>query len=261
MNTLPLERMITLLAMLLVVLTVAAITAMAGQVVAPQEPAPRGLIVPHQEAMLSSLMEGQVQTIHKREGERCQKGEPLITFFCPVRQAKMQQAEAALTAGRKRLQANKELLAVRSASRLDVALNEAEVLQAEAELAVQRAMVEMCLLRAPFTGRVNALQVHPHESVPQGKPLLDISSEGSFEVRVIVPSHYYSSVQVGTEFSIRLEETKRTYPVRVIRTGGRIDPVSQTLPVVGQIVGEFAELLPGMGGPVTFPGHTGTPAP
>lgn len=261
------EKIVVSLTLLLIMLTVAALSAIAGEPLsvpsansANQEPLPRGLIVPHQEAMLSSLMEGQIQTIHKQEGERFQQGEPLVTFFCPVRLARLQQSQAALTAGRKRLQANQKLASARSATPLDVALSEAEVLQAEAELAVQRAMADMCLIRAPFAGRVNTLQAHPHESVPQGKPLLDIATEGAFEVRVILPSYYYAAVQIGTRFSIHLDETRRTYPAQVIRTGGRIDPVSQTLPIVGQIVGVFPELLPGMGGVVTFPNPQTTPS-
>lgn len=254
------EKFVFFITLLLILLTVSALSAIAGEpLIAPsahatnQDPLPRGLIVPHQEATLSSLMEGQIQTIHKREGERFQQGEPLVTFFCPVRLARLQQSQAALTAGRKRLQANQKLAGARSATPLDVALSEAEVLQAEAEWAVQRAMADMCLIRAPFAGRVNTLQVHPYESVPLGKPLLDIATEGSFEVRVILPSYYFSAVQIGTPFSIHLDETRRSYPAQVIRTGGRIDPVSQTIPVVGQIVGAFPELLPGMGGAVTFP--------
>ncbi|MBF0400631.1 MAG: HlyD family efflux transporter periplasmic adaptor subunit [Magnetococcales bacterium] len=259
------ERALLFIALLLISFTIAALSAVAGEggaavVPANKEPLPRGLIVPHQEALLSSLMEGQIQTIHKQEGERFQPGEPLVTFYCPVRQARLQQSQAALTAARKRLRANRELAAVRSASPLDVALSEAELLQAEAELAVQSAMVDMCLVRAPFAGRVNTLQVHPYETVPQGKPLLDIASEGHFEVRVILPSYYYAVAQIGTEFSIHLEETRRSYPVRVIRTGGRIDPVSQTLPIVGQVVGTFPELLPGMGGPVSFPSPQSAPS-
>lgn len=216
------------------------------------EPLPRGLIIPHQEALLSSLMDGQIQTIHKREGERFNNKEILVTFYCPIRQAKLKQAKAALNAVKKRLTVNQELVRVRAASHLDLILIEAEVIQAKAELAIQEAQFKMCLIRAPFAGRVGSVRVHAHESVAQGEPLLDVATEGKFEVRVIIPSHYYSKLHIGRTFSIHLEETNRAYPVRIIRIGGRIDPVSQTLPIIGQITGSFSELIPGMGGPVTF---------
>ena len=215
-------------------------------------PLQRGLVVPQQQAQLSSLMDGQIQAIHKNEGELFKKGEALVTFFCPIRKARRQQAQAALNAGKKRLKVNQKLATMRAVTPLDVALLEADVLQAEAELTVQRAMLEMCQIRAPFTGRISSVQVHAHESVAQGRPLLDVATEGNFEVRVIVPSNRYSTLHIGTLFSIHLTETGRSYPVRIIRLGGRIDPVSQTLPILGQIVGEFTELMPGMGGPVTF---------
>ncbi|WP_193771055.1 efflux RND transporter periplasmic adaptor subunit [Candidatus Magnetaquicoccus inordinatus] len=242
--------------------SVALLATLAASAVSADEPLPRGLLVPQREAWLSSLMEGQIEAIHKQEGELFQKNELLISFVCTVRQAKLHQTQATLLAARKKMQANRELVAVRAASRLELALNEAEVMQAEAELAVQKALVEMCSIRAPFAGRVHALSVHAHESVPQGKPLLDISSSGPFEVRVIVPSRYHAALPVGSSFSIFLEETRQSYPLQVIRSGGRIDPVSQTMPIVGRIQGEFQELLPGMGGPVTLPNwHRSSPAP
>ena len=223
-----------------------------GKIPDLRAPLPRGLVVPFQEAQLSSLMDGQIQRIHKQEGERFKKGEMLISFFCPIRRARVQQAQALLNAGNKRLKVNQELVTVRAASHLDVALIEAEVIQAKAELTVQKAMFKMCQIRAPFSGRVNSVQIHAHESVSQGQPLMDIASEGTFEVRVIVPSHRYASLHIGTDFSIHLKETGRSYPVQIIRIGGHIDPVSQTVPILGRIKGEFPELIPGMGGPVTF---------
>ena len=219
-------------------------------------PQPRGLVVPYQEAQLSSQMDGQVQQIAKKEGEDFEKGEILVTFFCPIRIARLQQAQAALNATKSRLNVNQELVKIRAVSHLDVALIKAEVSQAKAEVAVQQAMVEMCQIQAPFAGRVSNVWVHPFESVAQGKPLLEVASNGSFEVRVIVPSQRYSMLHIGTLFSIQLEETGRSYPVRIIRLGGRIDPVSQTLPILGQIIGTFPELIPGMGGQVTFSAPT-----
>ena len=215
-------------------------------------PTPRGLITARQEAVLSSRMAGRIQAIHRQEGERFAEGERLIDFFCPIRQARLKKARALLAAVDKRLAVQRELVKIRSASRLDLELLEAERLQAEAEVAVSRAESDMCRIQAPFDGRVAEVRAHAHESVPLGQPLLDVVSEGDFEVRVIVPSGRYARIRPGVRFDIHLEETGRHYPVEVLRLGGRIDPVSQTFRVIGRVIGDFPELIPGMSGPVRF---------
>lgn len=218
-----------------------------------QAAVPRGLLIAQQEAQLSSLMDGQIRQIHKREGERFAKKEILVSFFCPIQRARVQQARAALDAGRKRLQVKRELIAIRAATRLDVELMAAEVRQKEAELAIQQAMLDRCRIHAPFAGRISHVHIHAHESVKPGTPLLDIATEGRYEIKVMVPSRYYAKLKIGSPFAIHLQETNRSYPVHIIRMAGRIDPVSQTIAIVGQISGTFPELIPGMGGAVTFP--------
>jgi len=51
-------------------------------------------------------------------------------------------------------------------------------------------------------------------------------------------------------FEVAIDETGKTYPARLNRTGARIDPVSQTIKVTGTIGGRFPELSAGMSGRV-----------
>jgi len=55
-----------------------------------------------------------------------------------------------------------------------------------------------------------------------------------------------------TDFEFYVEENKNSYPARVIRMGTRVDPVSQSIPVVGKIKGPTPDLLPGMSGVARF---------
>jgi hypothetical protein len=54
-------------------------------------------------------------------------------------------------------------------------------------------------------------------------------------------------------FQVQIEENGKTYPVRVTRLGGRVDPVSQSIKVIGEITEDAPELMPGMSGRVKFP--------
>ena len=217
------------------------------------EPAIRGLITPMAEATLSATMDGVIQEIFVKDGSSFEKGARLVRFDCGVEYAQLKKAQAALAGNVEHLAVHKELIKLRSASQLDGVLIESGRKQAKAEVAVRKAQVALCSIHAPFSGRVAKKVVNAHESVARGQPLLEIVASGGFEVRVIVPSKFFGKMVVGSRFSIQVDETMDSYPVEVVRHGGRIDPVSQTLMVTGRIVGDFPLLIPGMSGPVRLP--------
>jgi membrane fusion protein (multidrug efflux system) len=52
----------------------------------------------------------------------------------------------------------------------------------------------------------------------------------------------------GYAFQVHIEETDKTYPAEITRVGARVDPVSQTIKVFGEIRGAAPELMAGMSG-------------
>ena len=58
-----------------------------------------------------------------------------------------------------------------------------------------------------------------------------------------------SSNSFGFELDeIKLDETGKSYPAKITRVNGKIDPVSQTIKVAAVIDGEFKDIAPGMSG-------------
>jgi len=112
--------------------------------------------------------------------------------------------------------------------------------------------VSKCSLNAPFSGRVAKTYVEPHEYVTQGKPLLEVVNTKQLEVKLIVPSRWLTWLVRGKRFSIHVDDLNRNYAARVTRLGARIDPVSQTVSLAGEIEGSPSELLPGMSGWAIF---------
>jgi hypothetical protein len=76
--------------------------------------------------------------------------------------------------------------------------------------------------------------------------------EIGFEVELLVPSRWLSWLKPGVAFTVHIEETDKSYPARVTRLGGRVDPVSQSNKVIGEITGPVIGLMAGMSGQVTM---------
>lgn len=197
-------------------------------------------------------MAGRIDKIAVSEGDRFKKGDLLVEFDCSIQLAQLEKAQAELKAARKTLDVNRELAHLKSISGLDVAMAEASLLKAQAELVVQKTTVDMCKIHAPFSGRVADVQVNEFQTVAHAEPLLEILDDRTFEVEVIVPSAWLSFLKVGMPFTIAMDETGRSYTAEVTQFGARIDPVSQSLKVVGQVKKPDSYLVSGMSGRVAF---------
>jgi multidrug efflux pump subunit AcrA (membrane-fusion protein) len=73
-----------------------------------------------------------------------------------------------------------------------------------------------------------------------------------FEVEFLTPSRWISWLKPGVPFEIKIDELNTVIPVSIVRVGSRIDPVSQSVKVTGQIQNPSRDLKPGMSGQVIF---------
>ncbi|MBF0429249.1 MAG: efflux RND transporter periplasmic adaptor subunit [Magnetococcales bacterium] len=214
----------------------------------------RALLAAQRETILSSRMVGRVEKLAVKEGDTIRQGQMLVNMDCAIHEARQAKVEAELKASRIKLEVQKRLEKLQSGSAQEVGLSAAEVQKMEAELAEMRATVAMCVIHAPFSGRVTAIKVGLQQSVAQGVPLVEILDDTSLEVRLIVPSKWLSWLRVDAPFTLHIDETGQEYPAKVVRIGARIDPASQSLSVTGVIAGKQEGVMAGMSGTALFVG-------
>ncbi|MEO5378859.1 MAG: efflux RND transporter periplasmic adaptor subunit [Magnetococcus sp. DMHC-6] len=216
----------------------------------------RVLLQAVQETILSSRIAGHILDIPVPEGGRFKEGETLILLDCAIQQAQGRKAQAELNAAKNSLAAQKSLEALGSGSTLEMQLGKNAVEKAQAEWDLQQATIQMCRIKAPFSGRVAQNLVHPFQSVSLGQPLLEILNDHLLETRLVVPSIWlkwlFHKTGGGFPFTFHLDETGKEYSAQVDKIGARIDPASQTLIITGKILGSHPELLPGMSGVAYF---------
>ena len=208
--------------------------------------------ISRQQSTLSSELSAKIGSLPFREGDTFRAGQVLVSFDCGLYRAQLNKAEASAQAAKQTLKVNQRLAELNSIGSLDVDLAAAKVKETEAETAAMRVMVGKCTLIAPFSGRIAKLHVDPHEFVSPGKPLLDILNTDQLELQMIVPSKWLARLKVGSNFDMKVDELDKNYNARVTRLGAKIDPVSQSVFLAGQVEGKHPELLPGMSGWAKF---------
>lgn len=198
--------------------------------------------------VLSSEIAGKITDIAVKEGEHFKQGDTLLTFDCTVLREKLNYSSAAENAARKKLAIADRLDKLNAISLSEVDQARSAVSMAQAESGVNRAMLQRCAVKAPFSGRVTDTKVKRWESVPEGKELLAIYDDSAFELEMIVPSRWLVWLKQGSTFHVTLDETGLSYPAEIVRISSAIDPVSQSVKVFGRLTQSSAGLLPGMSG-------------
>lgn len=219
---------------------------------ASQDERIRVQFVARNQTTLSSELAAKISSLSLREGDAFKSGQLLVGFDCALFRSQLAKNEATAGAAKQELKVNQRLAELGSIGALEVDLSAAKVKETEAEVASMRTTVSKCTLHAPFAGRVARVHAEPHQYVPAGTPLLEILDTRNLELQMIVPSRWLAWLKPGQRFSIHVEELNRAYTGVVVRTGARIDPVSQSISLAGKIEGNYAELLPGMSGWATF---------
>nr|WP_272907257.1 efflux RND transporter periplasmic adaptor subunit [Pseudohongiella sp. O18] len=205
-------------------------------------------LTPRQRTILSTEIPGRVEQITVKEGQSFTAGQTLISLDCSIHQARLDKAEAQAREASQVSQVNQQLDRLGSISVLEVGVADSRLDAAQAEAALMQAIVDRCVIHAPFAGKVESLPVKQYQFVAEGQELMTILDDSVLDVEMVVPSRWISQLSQGHEFELYVDETQKSYPARIERFGAAIDAVSMSIKVFARIDGSFPELRAGMSG-------------
>lgn len=212
----------------------------------------RAVVRSANEATIGSDAGTRVLALPLKEGASFVKGDLLVVFDCARMRADFKAAQADAKAHAIAFQNGVALQKYHAAGHNEVLIARSEADKAEATAEGWAARVAQCEIRAPFDGSVADLFVHIFEMPSPTTPIIRIVDLAHLEIDMIVASTAASHVRIGDPFSLNVEETGQTVQGRVARIGAAIDPVSQTLKVVGTLDAKSGSVLPGMSGRAQF---------
>jgi membrane fusion protein, multidrug efflux system len=212
----------------------------------------RGLIRPLQQAFIAVDTPLRVTKILVREAQTFNKGDTILIFDCERLEAEAEAAEAVFREMALTLESNTYLQKRGAIGRNDVEISHARFDRAVAEVKSLKARLRDCRFIAPFSGRVSELTINAYETPQSGKPFLGLVDETNFEIDLIVPSKWLRTLAVGARFSFEVDETRRIYAARIMRTGAVVDPVSQTVKVIAGFEQADDRVQSGMSGTAVF---------
>ena len=210
----------------------------------------RAQLSPQRFTTLAAEIGAKVNRLPVPEGGSFKSGQALIVFDCSLQTAQLNKARSALSGAEKTFTVNTRLSELGSIGKAELAVSDSEVAKNRAEVAAMAAMLAKCTVVAPFSGRVSEQKVREQQYVQPGQALLEIIDDSVLELEFIAPSRWLSWLKAGHGFQVRIDETGKTYPAKVLRIGAKVDPVSQSVKLAAAINGKFPELIAGMSGTV-----------
>lgn len=202
--------------------------------------------------LISSELAGKISQLTVKEGESFKKGQLLVSLNCSEQRAQLKKAKAIKQSAERTYSVNSRLSELNSVSVLDLELTKLELSKANADISLMNAILKKCSIHAPFSGRVAEQHAERYQFLKVGEPILDIIDDNKLTLTLLIPSNWLVWLKPAQSFKVFLEETQSEYPAKVTLIGARIDPVSQSIKIKGEIVGKHDGLLAGMSGRAIF---------
>lgn len=220
-----------------------------------------GVVEEESASALSFQVQGHVQQIGAKEGQRVGQGELLAALDTRNLQsvhdgalASLRQAEDAM----KRLQM---LYDNQSLPEIQYVEAQTKLQQAKSMEEVARKNLEDSRLTAPFSGIVGRRQIEAGENVMPGQPVLTLLRTGTVKVRIPVPENEIASVKSGSRALITVAALDgKRFEGRTSEKGIEADPVAHTYEARIPLANASGELMPGMVCRVRLLGEEARPA-
>ena len=190
---------------------------------------------------------GRVSAIGFQEGRPVAKGTVLVKLDPAINEAEVLQAKANLTLAKAKYDRAVDLQkqGFISGQARDEAENSLKVM--EASLALATARLNKMEIRAPFSGQIGLRSVSVGDYVKEGQDMVNLESIDPLKVDFRVPEIYLKQVQVGQKLEVSLDAMPgRKYEGTVSAINPLVDAAGRSIVIRAQVRNADTQLRPGM---------------
>ncbi len=206
-----------------------------------------GKLEAEENAFISPEMNGQIKTVHVKEGEAVKKGKLLVILNTSIIESSIKEIRTGLELAVKVYNKQKELWEQNIGSEMQYleARNAKE--QTEARLATLEAQLDMARIRAPFDGVVETLMMKEGELAIPGMQLIQMISLGNLKLYGNISERYMTRVKKGDMVVVNFPDAGGlSVRAPIFRVGNVIDNASRTFRIEVKINNRNKLLKPNM---------------
>jgi membrane fusion protein (multidrug efflux system) len=209
-------------------------------------------------ADLSLEVAGVVEEITFQSGDEVQAGQILLRLRNDDDVAKLQSLEATAQLARITYDRDVKQLKAQAISQAIVDNDEANLRNAKAQVAQQKAMVDKKTLRAPFAGRLGLRQVDLGQFLSAGTVIATLQSLDPIFVDFLLPQQSVAQLSVGQTVRVKVDAfLGREFAGKITAINPKVETASRNIQVRATLPNRDQKLLPGMFATVEL--ETGAP--
>ena len=198
-------------------------------------------------AELSLEVPGVVEEITFDSGDQVKAGQVLLALRKDDEVAKLQSLEATAQLAQITYDRDVKQLKAQAISQAIVDNDEANLRNAKAQVAQQKAIVEKKTLRAPFDGKLGLRQVDLGQFLSAGTVIATLQSLDPIYVDFLLPQQAVAQVTVGEKVRAKVDAfPDRTFEGKITAINPKIETASRNLQVRATLPNTDQKLLPGM---------------
>jgi len=197
--------------------------------------------------VLRPEISGRITQLNFTDGQRVRKGQVLVQFDDQLPQAQIQQSQAELSIAQANQKRNQELVAQNFISQRSLDESAANLLVAQAKLALARATAARLKIIAPFDGIAGIRQVNVGDYLKDGADIVNIEDIDALYVDFRLPERFQGKVQRGQNAMLDIDALPgQRYTAQIQAIDPLIDTSGRSVGVRGCIDNRALQLRPGM---------------
>lgn len=198
-------------------------------------------------AELSLEVPGVVETITFQSGDEVKAGQVLLTLRKEDEEARLQSLEATASLAQITYDRDLKQFKAQAISQAIVDNDEANLRNARAQVAVQKAILDKKTLRAPFDGKLGLRQVDLGQFLAAGTMIATLQSLDPIYVDFLLPQQAVAQIAVGDRVRARIDAFPgRTFEGKITAINPKIETGSRNVQVRATLPNADQKLMPGM---------------
>ncbi|HQS14037.1 efflux RND transporter periplasmic adaptor subunit [Reyranella sp.] len=198
-------------------------------------------------AELSLEVPGVVETITFQSGDEVKAGQVLLTLRKEDEEARLQSLEATAQLAQITYDRDLKQLKAQAISQAIVDNDEANLRNARAQVAVQKAILDKKTLRAPFDGKLGLRQVDLGQFLAAGTMIATLQSMDPIFVDFLLPQQAVAQITVGDKVRAKIDAFPgRTFEGKITAINPKIETGSRNVQVRATLPNTDQKLMPGM---------------
>ena len=198
-------------------------------------------------ADLSLEVAGVVEEITFQSGDEVQAGQVLLRLRNDDDVAKLQSLEATAQLAQITYDRDVKQLKAQAISQAIVDNDEANLRNAKAQVAQQKAIVDKKTLRAPFAGKLGLRQVDLGQFLSAGTVIATLQSLDPIFVDFLLPQQSVAQLSVGQTVRVKVDAfLGREFAGKITAINPKVETASRNIQVRATLPNRDQKLLPGM---------------